>query len=68
MYIQSRRDFVATLSSAGAASILGTRASLADEGPPEITTIRLSYDENMCVAPAYIAKDLLRAEGFTDIR
>jgi NitT/TauT family transport system substrate-binding protein len=41
---------------------------LAEEGPPEVTTLRLGYDPNMCAAPAYIAEDLLRAEGFTDIR
>ena len=40
--IQSRRDFLASLSAAGAAGVLGARASLADEGPPETTTIRLS--------------------------
>ena len=39
--MQSRRDFLATLSAAGAAGVLGARASLADEGPPETTTIRL---------------------------
>ena len=38
---QSRRDFLASASSAAAASLLGARASLADEGPPETTTIRL---------------------------
>ena len=40
--IQSRRDFLATLSAAGAAGVLGARTSLADEGPPETTTIRLA--------------------------
>ena len=42
--------------------------SLADEGPPETTTIRLRRDPSICIAPWYIAEDLLRAEGFTDIR
>ena len=42
--IQSRRDFLASLSAAGAAGVLGARASLADEGPPETTTIRLVQD------------------------
>ena len=40
--IQNRRDFLASLSAAGAAGVLGARASLADEGPPETTTIRLA--------------------------
>jgi NitT/TauT family transport system substrate-binding protein len=64
----SRRDFLASLSAAGAAGVLGTRGSLADEGPPETTTIRLPLDPTICVAPQQIADALLRAEGFTDIR
>jgi len=64
----NRRDFLASLSAAGAAGILGPRRALADEGPPEITTIRLAYYPNDCLAPLLVAEDLLRAEGFTDIR
>jgi NitT/TauT family transport system substrate-binding protein len=66
--MQSRRDFITTLSVAGAAGLLGGRASLADEGPPEVTTIRLAYWPNICLAPGDIADELLRAEGFIDIR
>jgi NitT/TauT family transport system substrate-binding protein len=66
--IHSRRDFLASLAAAGAASVLGDRPSLADEGPPEVTTIRLRRDPSVCVAPWYIAEDLLRAEGFSEIR
>jgi len=68
--VQSRRDFLAnaSLSAAGAAAVLGGRASLADEGPPETTTLRLIYDPSICTSPGYIADGLLRAEGFTDIR
>jgi NitT/TauT family transport system substrate-binding protein len=66
--IQSRRDFLASLSAAGAASVLGPRGSFADEGPPETTTIRLISDPSICTAPNYIADELLLAEGFTDIR
>ena len=39
--MQSRRDFLASASLAAAASVLGARGSLADEAPPETTTIRL---------------------------
>ena len=75
--VQSRRDFLAGLSAAGA--LLKPRPSLADEGPPETTTIRIRVEdappvvvsgvvENaLCTAPLYITEDLLRAEGFTDI-
>jgi NitT/TauT family transport system substrate-binding protein len=66
--IQSRRGFLASMPAAGAAAVLGARASLADEAPPETTTLRLIYDPSICTAPGYIADELLRAEGFTDIR
>jgi NitT/TauT family transport system substrate-binding protein len=66
--MQSRRDFLAGLSAAGAASVLGARAPLADEGPLETTTIRLAKTTSICIAPGQIADTLLRAEGFTDIR
>jgi NitT/TauT family transport system substrate-binding protein len=66
--IQSRRHFLAGASAAGAASILCARASLAAEGPPETTTIRIAKSTAICIAPSYIADDLLRMEGFTDIR
>jgi NitT/TauT family transport system substrate-binding protein len=66
--IQSRRHFLAGLSAAGVAGVLGTQRSLADEGPPEVTMIRIGKSTGICVAPSYIADDLLRLEGFTDIR
>jgi NitT/TauT family transport system substrate-binding protein len=69
--IQSRRDFLAGLSAAGAASMLGGRRALADEGPPETTTLRLRRDSPgsgyICYAPEYLAEELLRAEGFKEI-
>jgi NitT/TauT family transport system substrate-binding protein len=65
--MQTRRDFGVTLSLAGAALIGGTPA-LADDGPPETTTIRLAFYPNICLAPTLVAEDLLRVEGFTDIR
>ena len=66
--IQSRRDFLTTLSAAGAISALGARRSLADE-PPETTTVRLPrFFPASCEIPEYVADQLLRAEGFTDVR
>jgi NitT/TauT family transport system substrate-binding protein len=65
---QSRRDFLASASVAAAAGVFGARGSLADEGPPETTTIKLAYYGNNCLAPLLMAEDLLYAEGFTDVR
>jgi NitT/TauT family transport system substrate-binding protein len=66
--IQNRRRFLATLSSAGAAGLLATPTSFAQEAPPETTTIRLAKSRSICIAPQYVADELLRAEGFTDVR
>jgi NitT/TauT family transport system substrate-binding protein len=65
---QSRRHFLTSASLAAAAGVLGPRAALADEGPPEVTALRLGRYPNICGAPVVIAEDLLRAEGFTDFR
>jgi NitT/TauT family transport system substrate-binding protein len=65
---QSRRHFLGGLSAAGAAGIFGARRSLADEGPPETTTIRLSFTTAICFAPLDVMEQLLRAEGFTDVQ
>ena len=47
--------------------VLGSRASFADEGPPETTSLRIAKTLGICSAPQYIAEALLRAEGFTEI-
>jgi NitT/TauT family transport system substrate-binding protein len=66
--IQSRRDFLLNASLSAAAGMVGARPSLADDGPPETTTIKLAYYSNNCLAPLLVAEDLLRTEGFTDIQ
>jgi NitT/TauT family transport system substrate-binding protein len=65
---KSRRDFLAGMTAAGAAGVLGARPSRADDGPPEVTTIRLAFTSSICFAPLDVAEQLLRAEGFTDVR
>jgi NitT/TauT family transport system substrate-binding protein len=72
---QSRRRFVTNAVAAGTVgfgalrglSRSGGSKSFAAEPPPEITTIRLERDPILCIAPQII-EELLRAEGFTDIR
>jgi NitT/TauT family transport system substrate-binding protein len=65
---QTRRRFLATLALAGAAGLVRPRPALAAEGALETTTVRLAKSESICIAPEDVAEELLRAEGFTDIR
>ena len=66
--IQTRRGFLAGLSGIGAAAVLHM-PGLAAEGELETTTVRLpSAAGSICLAPQHLVTDLLRAEGFTDIR
>jgi NitT/TauT family transport system substrate-binding protein len=66
--MHSRRGFLATLSSASAAGLMGAPKSSAQDGRLETTTVRLAKIAGICIAPQYVADELLRAEGFTDIR
>lgn len=66
--MQNRRGFLGTLSAAGCAGLVAGRNSSAQEGRLETTTVRLAKINGICIAPQYVADELLRAEGFTDIR
>jgi NitT/TauT family transport system substrate-binding protein len=65
---QTRRQFLTTLSLAGAAGLLHGPPSRAAEGALETTTVRIAKIGAICLAPQYVSEELLRAEGFTDIR
>jgi NitT/TauT family transport system substrate-binding protein len=65
---QSRRRLLATLSSAAGVSLVGRPNAFAQQAPLETTTIRIAKIPGICLAPQYVADELLRAEGFTDIR
>jgi NitT/TauT family transport system substrate-binding protein len=53
---------------AGGAILLGAPPAPAAEGTLETTTVRFPRYPGICVAPQYVAEELLRAEGFADIR
>ncbi len=64
----SRRDFLRVLA-AGVAGMGLNRTGFAAAGPPpETTRLRLGKQPSICVAPQYVAEELLRAEGFTHIQ
>jgi NitT/TauT family transport system substrate-binding protein len=65
----SRRQFLGGLTLAGTAGLLGLRSRpVAAEPPPETTTIRLVQIPGICIAPMYVAEELLQSEGFTDVQ
>lgn len=65
-----RREFVKGLAAlAGSAGLLGyDPRPAAAEPPPETTRIRLAQIPGICIAPQYVAEELLRGEGFTDVQ
>jgi len=63
----SRRGFLTQTFTLGAAWLLGVHRPAAAEPPPETTRIRLVDVPLLCVAPQYLAEELLRAEGFSRI-
>lgn len=62
-----RRDLLATLSLAAIAGAFSGSAALTKQVPPETTTITLLKDPT-CGAPISVSEELMRAEGFTDVR
>jgi NitT/TauT family transport system substrate-binding protein len=65
----TRRRFIGGLTVAGTAGLLGLYPRrVAAEPPPETTTLRLTSTPAICLAPQYVATELLRGEGFTEVQ
>jgi len=57
------------LTVAGAVGLLGLPSpQVAAEPPPETTTLRLTSTPAICLAPQYVAAELLRGEGFSEVQ
>jgi len=76
---QSRRQLLKAaagfgLSVAGASLLFGCGSRGFSVGPavgaaaPETKTLKLDHRPSICVAPQYVAEQLLRDEGFTDVQ
>jgi NitT/TauT family transport system substrate-binding protein len=65
----TRREFVSGLTVAGTTGLLGVRPGTARaEPPPETTRLRLFKWRSLCVTPQFVADELLKSEGFTDVQ
>ena len=63
-----RRAFLKSAMTAATGALFTTSHARAAEAPPETTRVRLFKFPGTCLTPQYIAEDLLRAEGFTDVQ
>jgi NitT/TauT family transport system substrate-binding protein len=63
----SRRSFLSNTSVLGAVALLGLSHEASAEASPEIRKIRLVKVPAICLAPEYLAEELLRLEGFSEV-
>jgi NitT/TauT family transport system substrate-binding protein len=63
-----RRQFLLRASALGSAGLLGLYHKPAAAEPPlDTTKVRFVHTPAICMAPQYLAEELLRMEGFTDV-
>jgi NitT/TauT family transport system substrate-binding protein len=63
----NRRTFIGGATAAAMLGRPGVRQAAA-EPPPEVTRIRLPRTPSLCVAPQFVSEELLKAEGFTEVK
>lgn len=63
-----RRAFLNGVTVSATAGLLGVRPRrAAAEAPPETTRLRIGRGPSLCTAPPFVAEELLKGEGFTDL-
>ena len=62
-----RRDFLARSAALAGASLLPFSHFARAEPPPEIKKVRFQPDPSICLAPQYLAIELLRLDGFSEL-
>jgi NitT/TauT family transport system substrate-binding protein len=63
----SRRTLLANASAFSAAALLGMLRPVAAQLPPEVRRIRFVHTPAICLSPQYLAEEMLRLEGFSEI-
>jgi NitT/TauT family transport system substrate-binding protein len=64
----TRREFLGTAALAGATTLLGLETeAVAAEPPPETTKLTLAQSTSTCQAALYVAEELFRTEGFSNV-
>ena len=63
-----RRTFLRGIAATAAATTFGRPRPTGAEPPPETTKLRLAQISGICVAPQYVASELLLLEGFKEVQ
>jgi NitT/TauT family transport system substrate-binding protein len=66
--VQTRRHVLAGLTAMGLAPLLSRPGAFAEEAPLETTNVRFTRSPGICLAPQYVAEELIRADGLSDFR
>jgi NitT/TauT family transport system substrate-binding protein len=65
----TRRELLGGLALMGTVGLLGLHSKpIAAEPPPETTSLRLVKIAGLCIAPQYVAEEILQGEGVADVR
>ena len=62
---QNRRGFLAGLAAMGVLGLADLRGSAAEEAPLETTSVRFAKASGICIAPQFVAEDMIRAAGLS---
>jgi NitT/TauT family transport system substrate-binding protein len=63
-----RRELLARLATVTVGLLAIPSRVTAAEPPPETTRLRVHHSQSLCLVPQYVAEDLLRGEGFTEVQ
>ena len=63
----NRRDFLAQAAALTGGSLLSFSNAARAEPPPEVSRIRVAKIPAICLAPEYLAEEMFKLEGFTQV-
>lgn len=63
----SRRQFVSATAALSAGWLFGYAKLASAEPPPEVSKVRIVRTPALCFAPQFLAEELLRLEGFSEV-
>jgi NitT/TauT family transport system substrate-binding protein len=68
--VLNRREVLERASALGSTGLFGLHhhGAAAADAPPETSTVRFCHSPSICTAPQYLAGELLRMEGFSDVQ